>query len=51
MNMRELLVKALEVDEFNLAIVNDKKGSQTQNALALPFDSIFVSFFGHGRKT
>ena len=27
MNMRELLLKALEVDEFNLAIVNEIKGN------------------------
>ena len=26
MNMRELLLKALEVDEYNLAVVNEIKG-------------------------
>ena len=30
MNMRELLVKALEVDEFNLAIVNEIKGNPSR---------------------
>ena len=30
MNMRELLLKALEVDEFNLAIVNEIKGNPSR---------------------
>lgn len=30
MNMRELLLKALEVDEFNLAIVNEIKGNPSK---------------------
>ena len=30
MNMRELLVKALEVDEYNLAIVNEIKGNPSR---------------------
>ena len=30
MNMRELLVKALELDEFNLAIVNEIKGNPSR---------------------
>lgn len=30
MNMRELLLKALEVDEFNLAIVNELKGNPSR---------------------
>ncbi|WP_298502126.1 Brix domain-containing protein [uncultured Methanobrevibacter sp.] len=30
MNMRELLLKALEVDEFNLAIVNETKGNPSK---------------------
>ena len=30
MNMRELLIKALEVDEFNLAIVNEIKGNPSR---------------------
>ena len=30
MNMRELLLKALEIDEFNLAIVNEIKGNPSR---------------------
>jgi U3 small nucleolar ribonucleoprotein protein IMP4 len=30
MNMRELLLKALEVDEYNLAIVNEIKGNPSR---------------------
>ena len=30
MNMRELLLKALELDEFNLAIVNELKGNPSK---------------------
>ena len=30
MNMRELLLKALELDEFNLAIVNEIKGNPSK---------------------
>ncbi len=30
MNMRELLLKALEVDEYNLAIVNEVKGNPSR---------------------
>ncbi|WP_407453125.1 Brix domain-containing protein [Methanobrevibacter sp.] len=30
MNMRELLLKAIEVDEFNLAIVNEIKGNPSR---------------------
>ncbi|MBQ2832279.1 Brix domain-containing protein [Methanobrevibacter sp.] len=30
MNMRELLLKALEVDEFNLAVVNEIKGNPSK---------------------
>ncbi len=30
MNMRELLIKAIEVDEFNLAIVNEIKGNPSR---------------------
>ena len=30
MNMRELLIKALEVEEFNLAIVNEIKGNPSR---------------------
>ena len=30
MNMRELLLKALEVDEYNLAIVNELKGNPSR---------------------
>lgn len=30
MNMRELLLKALEVDEFNIAIVNEIKGNPSK---------------------
>ena len=30
MNMRELLLKALEVDEFNLAVVNEIKGNPSR---------------------
>lgn len=30
MNMRELLLKALEMDEFNLAIVNELKGNPSK---------------------
>ena len=30
MNMRELLLKALEVDEYNLAIVNEIKGNPSK---------------------
>ena len=30
MNMRELLLKALEIEEFNLAIVNESKGNPSR---------------------
>ena len=30
MNMRELLLKALEVDEFNLAVINEIKGNPSK---------------------
>jgi U3 small nucleolar ribonucleoprotein protein IMP4 len=30
MNMRELLLKALEVDEYNLAVVNEIKGNPSR---------------------
>ena len=30
MNMRELLLKALELDEFNLAVVNEIKGNPSK---------------------
>ena len=30
MNMRELLLKALEIEEFNLAIVNEIKGNPSR---------------------
>lgn len=30
MNMRELLIKALELDEFNLAVVNEIKGNPSK---------------------